>query len=163
MIWPDWKIREWAESGGVEPFDPDCINPASIDLKISHKIRYPNKLRNVWGDIKTVDDIVFAKGDFLLCSTVEFIKMPVDAIGMLFLKSTWGRKGIEHLHAGYVDPGFHGDLTLELQNIWPGEIRIKSGTCVLQLVLCQLLVDCKKDYSKTGHYQNQRGPTPQWR
>ena len=72
---------------------------------------------------------------------------------MLFRSSSRAREGIEHLLAGYLDPGFHGIVTLELINsrqlhpvpIWPG---MKIG----QLKLSPLQAPPERGYSKTGRY-----------
>jgi len=80
---------------------------------------------------------------------------------MLFLKSSTGRKGLEHLHAGYGDPGFEGQWTLEIINHWPYSQTVFVGQRLLQLVLCDTY-PVVRDYSETGHYQAQTGPTVPW-
>jgi dCTP deaminase len=151
MILPDYKIREWVKSGGVHPVGPGCINPASIDLRISSEFRnlvMPEILQN-----KSVIDLWPSQA--ILATTMEYIKMPRDLAGVMYLKSSWARQGLDHALAGWVDPGFEGQLTMELHTHRPLQIRAHSRLC--QLVLYRLESAVENPYS--GRYQGQRGPT----
>ena len=91
--------------------------------------------------------------EFVLAETLERFEIPDAVAGQLALKSSRAREGIEHLMAGYVDPGYAGRLTLELQNarslhpvpLWPG---MRIG----QIVFHKMAFP-NKDYSQTGRYQ----------
>ncbi len=73
-------------------------------------------------------------GSFALGCTLEYIKMPADLAGRLEGKSTWGRVGLEiHSTAGFVDPGFEGCLTFELQNVGKLPIPLYPGVRVAQI------------------------------
>jgi len=183
MIYNDAQIHKWATTGGVTPFDEACINPASIDLRLGNMYRVPEKksyrefikdfnslwsARMInhdeyeWSEPKTIPDIglFLFPGDFVLCHSFEVVSLPDNLVGKLFLKSSAGRRGLEHLHAGYIDPGFSGQLTFEIYNHWPGNIRLFAGECLLQMTLEECLA-VTTSYRHTGRYQHQRGPTPQ--
>ena len=91
--------------------------------------------------------------EFVLAETMEEFKLPDCVAGQLALKSSRAREGIEHLLAGYIDPGYKGRLTLELQNarsmhavpLWPG-MRIA------QIVFHRMSMLPGKSYSVTGRY-----------
>ena len=95
--------------------------------------------------------------EFVLAETLEEFKLPDCIAGQLALKSSRAREGIEHLLAGYIDPGYSGRLTLELQNarsmhpvaLWPG-MRIA------QIVFHRMTMLPSKDYSHTGRYQGDK-------
>jgi dCTP deaminase len=73
-------------------------------------------------------------GEFALGCTLEFIVLPSDIAGRLEGKSTWGRVGLQiHSTAGFVDPGFHGALTFELQNVGRVPIPLYPGMRVAQI------------------------------
>jgi dCTP deaminase len=154
MILCDSEIKEWASNGGLSPFDPECINPASVDLKLS------NLFLNLLGGAETFcqDDLELKPGDAILASTKEIIHMPLDCAGVVYLKSSMARLGLDHALAGWIDPGFSGQLTLELHTHRP--IVLHAGYKIIQLVIHQMSQTPDKDYSKTGRYQNQMGPTP---
>ena len=148
MIWGSEALHEWALEGGIYPFDHKCVNPASIDLRISNEIKRFGEL-----DSCRKTSIMMRPGEGLLASTIEYIKMPSNAAGALYLKSTMGRKGLDHCLAGWIDPAFEGQITLELHahkvlTLYPGER-------VVQLVL----MDVSECRPYNGRYQFQKGVT----
>ncbi len=52
----------------------------------------------------------------------------------LKLKSTLGRLWINHSLAGWCDPGFQGQITLELQNLGPVPFVLDAGRRIAQLI-----------------------------
>jgi len=155
MILPDHLLRQWASSGGIEPFDPACINPASIDLRVSlvHIIGLSG-----WERKSPSPETIFnlAVGDSILVSTIEYIKIPHDCAGRICLKSSLARRGLDHALAGYCDPKFEGNLTLELHAHYP--ITLHHNQRIVQLVLHRLEAPPEATYH--GKYQGQTGPTP---
>lgn len=163
MILPYQTIMVWAESGGIDPFDPTLVNPASIDLRWSGSfcIASDDELANPggWSKEMHVDRLVLAAGNLYLLDTLEYIKMPLDCAGMLALKSSMGRLGLEHLHAGFFDPGFEGTATLEVENRHPRPLAIERGQRIVQLALIRCEEMPSMTYAQTGRYQGQTGPT----
>ena len=162
MILPDFEIRRLCEAGMVEPFDPALVNPASLDVRLGHTlliegaesramVQFPFHLHS------EEDPYLMVAGQFVLAPTLEFVRVPETCNAQFVLKSSRAREGIEHLLAGYLDPGFHGVVTLELHNsrqlhavpIWPG---MKIG----QLVFSQMLAPPERSYAVTGRYQGDR-------
>lgn len=163
MIWNDsLLLNRGAEL--VSPFDPALVNPASIDLRLGNAYRrWSSSFDGQWGHQITAPagfGIVMAPGEFLLCCSLETVTIPPDACAALFSKSSTGRRGIEHLHAGWVDPGFRGQLTWELKNVTPSPVVLTVGAPLMQLVLYGLTAPAERDYSQTGRYQGQSGATP---
>jgi dCTP deaminase len=163
-IWND-EMLAWACSVDsryplVRPFEPANVNPASIDLRLGTSYRLAG--RETWGDEQHMDaaGIVLQPGQFVLCSTLETVHIPPHACAALFSKSSTGRMGLEHLHAGWIDPGFRGQLTLELHNVAPWPVALVPGKRYLQMVVYDLVAPAVRDYSETGRYQNQTGATP---
>jgi len=152
MILTDYTLRVWATlREGIVPFCPECINPASLDLRIS-----TTKVITLQGaEHRNPERIVLRPGDAVLVCTIEYIRMPVDCAGVVYLKSSLARQGLDHALAGFVDPGFEGQLTLELHAHCP--IVLTHGQRVIQLVLSRLEGEPEMIYN--GRYQGQRGPT----
>ena len=151
------ELKAWAESGGLVPFSPECLNPASIDLRWSGK--YKLAMYGGWSQEMMGETLVVIRGAFYLLDTMETITVPDNWAGTIALKSSLGRQGLDHLHAGFFDPGFHGTATLEIENRAPWPITITKGQRLIQLVLDELKSVPERTYQHTGHYQNQRGPT----
>lgn len=161
MIWNDRKILEWGKNGGVTPFTPENTNPASLDLTLGKTYRKP--ANNKWSDEITIPEngIMLSQGDFFLCNSEEFVRIPPFAASCLFLKSTPGRTGLNHSHSGWGDPGFKGQWTFELSSLWPGTITLLPGQRIIQMVISDMCEIPEKTYSKTGRYCGQKGPTIQ--
>jgi dCTP deaminase len=173
-IWNDRTIIEYCNhSALVAPFDPANVNPASIDLRLGTSYRFQQRESyrwplaitdtvETWGDeyILPNEGAWLYPGTFILCCTMETVAIPNDACAALFSKSSTGRMGLEHLHAGWIDPGFRGQLTLEFKNVAPWPILLQPGKRYMQMVVHDLVAPAARDYSQTGRYQNQTGATP---
>lgn len=157
MFLPDYELHEWASNGGIEPYDPGCVNPASIDLRWSGRVRVAKP--SGWGGVDTYDFKVLYPNTLYLLDTLEYIKIPPDCIGWLALKSSSGRRGLEHLHAGLFDPGFHGTATLEIEVRAPWDVEIEKRQKIIQLALARLEGLPTKTYEQTGRYHGQKEPT----
>ncbi|HYN21347.1 MAG TPA: dCTP deaminase [Thermoanaerobaculia bacterium] len=159
MIKPDRWIREWGRKGGVTPFEENQVNAASYDVRVSdHWIcptREPEELRG--------PQFKLFPGEVVLASTMEYVRIPRDVACDLKLKSTLGRLWINHSLAGWCDPGFEGEITLELQNLGPSPFVLEAGRRIAQLIFISMESEPEIAYGdpgSTSHYQGQRGTTP---
>lgn len=161
-----------------EPTD-DCIQPASIDLKLGNEwigwTRCDPAPRNPeTGEIRfstagpekyetTAKYMIIYPGSFLLGTTLEYVEIPNWLAAQVDGKSTLGRQGIlVHVTAGFIDPGFKGRITLEFSNIGPHPVALKAGMKICQLVLHRLSSPALRPYGSDGlgsKYQFQSGVT----
>jgi len=127
MIKPDSWIRNWGQNGGAEPFENEQVNAASYDVRLSEHWICPTRdpeevtaatFRLFPGEVVLASTRLFP-GEVVLASTLEYVRVPRDVACDLKLKSTFGRLWINHSLAGWCDPGFEGNITLELQNLGP--------------------------------------------
>jgi dCTP deaminase len=161
VILCDTEIRALCMEGLVTPYDPRLVNPASLDVRLGYELmveveEFPDLVPiDIAGHTQS-NPFWLRPGEFVLGCTLESFCLPVDVAAQFALKSTRARQGIEHLMAGYCDPGWSGSkLTLELQNarqlhavaLWP---EMPIG----QLVFHRMSQVPAKDYSITGHYNN---------
>ena len=118
----DWEIKARCNGGMVENFDPDLVNPASLDLRLGNGIMIesiysPELIRVDISDTTEDNPFMVQPGDFLLAETLEIFNLPNDISAQFVLKSSRARAGFNHMLAGWCDPGWHGStLTLELKN-----------------------------------------------
>ncbi len=143
----------------VNPFDPDLLNPASLDLTLGDRImiEVPERpeLQIVGITGHTAEEPYWLQpGEFCLAETREIFSMPDHVCGLFFLKSSRAREGYEHSHAGFADCGWYGSrLTLELKNarrlhplpLWP---NMKIGQ---MLFICTAGLP-ERSYAETGRY-----------
>lgn len=94
-------------------------------------------------------------GEFLLGCTLETIKMPDDLVGLIKDKSTWARRGLSVFNT-LIDPGFEGQITLELKNQGNDMLKLPKGIGIAQIMFFEC-GECKNPYS--GKYQGQSGVT----
>jgi dCTP deaminase len=111
----------------------------------------------LWGETFEVEHLVLVPGQVVLADTLEVVNIPVNLRGVLWLKSSRGRELLEHMHAGYVDPGFCGSLTLEMVNAAPWPMLLKKGQPILQLELAECYPPANS-YKVTGRYNGQDKP-----
>lgn len=178
MLLSDRDIRAEIESGRVtlDPYEPDLIQPSSIDVRLDRYFRLfdnhryavidpaldqPELTRLV--DVDPGEPLVLHPGEFVLGSTYERVDLPDDVAARLEGKSSLGRLGLlTHSTAGFIDPGFSGHVTLELSNVATLPILLWPGMKIGQMCFFRLSSPAERPYGSgaTGsRYQGQRGPT----
>jgi len=179
VILSDRSIREQIEAGRIviEPFDPDGLQPSSVDLRIDRWFRVfrnhtlghidvKQNLEELTQLIEADDDDPFMlhPGEFVLGSTLERVEVPDDLVARLEGKSSLGRLGLLiHSTAGFVDAGFAGQLTLELSNVSSLPITLYPGMKIGQISFQQMTTPADRPYGSGelgSKYLNQRGPMP---
>lgn len=180
MVLSDRTLKEEIAKGRIviEPLDTDCIQPASIDVRLDRKLlvfrswRYPFYIdvkQNTDGltelvEIEDEKPFFLQPGEFVLASTLESITLPDDIVGRLEGKSSLGRVGLLiHSTAGYVDPGWRGHLTMELSNVAKLPITLYCGMKIAQISFLRLTSPAERVYGAEGlgsKYQGQSDPTP---
>ena len=118
----------------ISPYSSECQQPASYDLRVAENINLP-------------------KGHCTLVPTLEWVELPKDLAGTLRCRSSFGRRGVL-LGAGFVDPGFRGQLTLCLTNFGNDDILITENERVVQMIFHEVR-ESNRSYS--GRYQDSCG------
>lgn len=149
-VLPYQEIVRWASSGGVSPFEEANVNPASIDLRIGNQ--FIDLVRDVAFE---ADEITILPGRAVLATTLEYVCIPRDAVGVIYLKSSMARQGLDHSLAGLADCGFEGEMTMELHSHRP--VTLRAGQRVIQMKLERCEAEPVIVYH--GRYQYQKGPT----
>jgi dCTP deaminase len=179
MLLSDRDIRAEIDASRLvlAPWDPDLIQPSSIDVRLDRYFRVFNNSQYTHIDpAQQQDDLtslvepagdepfVLHPGEFVLGSTLEVVTLPDDLAGRLEGKSSLGRLGLlTHSTAGFIDPGFSGHITLELSNVANLPISLWPGMKIGQLCLFRLSSAAEHPYGSAKYgsrYQGQRGPTP---
>lgn len=133
---------------------PSQFQPASVDLRL-------DELSTADGWVE--DTFVVEPKEFLLGSTVEYLRMPSNLVGQVHGKSTRARQGLIVEAAGLVDPGFCGQLTLEIFNMSGTPIKLEKGMLICQISFDWMDTTPMHSYGQPelgSHYQGQQGPTP---
>ncbi|WP_106507522.1 dCTP deaminase [Brachybacterium timonense] len=179
MLLSDRDIRDQIEAGRVEldPYDPQMVQPASVDVRIDRFFRQFDNHKYAMIDpaqeqaeltreivMDPDEPYMLHPGEFVLASTYERITLPDDVAARLEGKSSLGRLGLlTHSTAGFIDPGFTGHITLELSNMATLPVALWPGMKVGQLCFFRLSSPAERPYGSAGNlnrYLGQRGPTP---
>ena len=162
---------------------PEQIQPASLDIRLGGEggMRYRQEFPEKFGtpvitpghdqselmEFVPFDEegcILLNPGDFLLGTTDEFVGLPSGLAARVEGKSSMGRLGlIIHATAGFIDPGFAGNITLEISNLAPLPIKLCKGMKIGQVAFIPLTSKADRPYGSPGlgsKYQGQEGPTP---
>jgi dCTP deaminase len=174
----DRDIRASIADGriGIKPYDERDLQPSSVDLHLDRSFRVFRNNRYPYIDVRApqpdltellrVDDeepFILHPGEFVLGQTLEWVELPDDLVARLEGKSSLGRLGLLiHSTAGYVDPGWKGNLTLELSNVANLPIALYYGMKIGQISFFRMSSAVERPYGSRelgSKYQGQSTPT----
>jgi len=180
MILSDADILDRLAEGDlvVEPLDDvdQQVQPASVDLRLGERFLefqrtnipciHPTEADEV-GEYVTEtrvpegDEFILHPGDFVLGTTTERVEIPDDLVAHVEGRSSLGRLAIVvHATAGLCDPGYKGQITLELSNLGTAPVALSPGMRVSQLTFTELKSPADRPYGaeRGSKYQDQDGP-----
>jgi len=180
MILSDADIRRRLTDGElvVEPLaDPELqIQPASVDLRLGREFLefrrtnisciHPDSEREVDEYVEETrveegGEFILHPGDFVLGTTKERIEVPPDLLGTVQGRSSLGRLAVViHATAGIVDPGYRGQITLELSNLGTAPVALRPDMRISQVIFTELKTAAEEPYGsdRGSKYQDQAGP-----
>lgn len=152
MIWSDRDIQ-WAITAGhidIKP-EPDLRGPALQPSSLELGLGEPVSLR---------------PGEFRLSHTLESVSLAGNVAAQLNGKSSLARLGLMiHSTGGWIDPGFCGQIVLELKNIGGHALSFDLGAPIAQLIFHPLSSSAVRPYGHPelkSHYQGQQGNRRSW-
>jgi dCTP deaminase len=184
VVLSDRTIRAEVAAGRIviDPYEESLVQPSSVDVRVDRKFRVFHNARYPYIDVRRpMDDLtelievsdedpfVLHPGEFVLGQTLERIGLPDDIVARLEGKSSLGRLGLLiHSTAGFVDPSWEGNLTLELSNVANLPITIYYGMLIGQISFMRMDGPVEHPYGEDAvgsKYQGQSEPTPSrfWR
>lgn len=167
-------IERYLRTGllGIDGLREGAVQPASVDLTLGEGFLIPMAPRQLdpvelddieFIEARSKDHLVLVPGGFALGTTEEVVRLPALIGAQLDGRSTTGRRGISvHATAGWIDPGFEGQITLELANLNPFPVVLRAGQQICQLKFLTTFTPSRRPYghpSRRSRYQHQRGTT----
>lgn len=149
----------------IKPLTEQQIQPASVDIRLGNTFSVvddtPSGIITLDSRIEyksiTADTYLILPGQFVLATTMEYFELPDNLTAFVEGRSSLGRMGLFIQNAGWVDPGFKGEITLELFNANRCAIELRAGRRVGQLVFAEMDDSALNPYN--GKYQGQTGAT----
>ncbi len=170
------KLVRLVEDGILQGVKPEHINAASIDITLGPIILEEIINKHEGGFVKTIvsleakespgfrtinlatepkNNYILRPGQFILAQSAEVFHLPDNIACEYKLKSSMARIGLDHMLAGWCDPGFNNSvLTLEFRNMLTyHDIEIKLGNRIGQLVFYEVdPVPKDRSYATVGSY-----------
>lgn len=155
----------------IDPYDDTRVQPASYDVALGKEFRIfdtsknhiidTQKLSQNLTNIHIAPDIILLPGQFILGATEEYFKLGTKIVARVEGKSSLGRLGLMvHSTAGWIDPGFRGNITLELSNNSPFPIILYAKMLIAQIAFMHTDFRVEKPYGSDGlnsRYQDSEG------
>ena len=181
MVLSDTAIRNRLATGSIKISHMNCpyaIEPASVDIWLGNtfavpdyeriarngacvsletKLPYTHYAINMDSHVDKLKNFVLEPKSFVLATTLEYVEIPNDLAARIDGRSSIGRSGLFIQNAGWIDPGFCGEITLELFNALNVPILLTPGRRIGQLIFHSMEGEVENPYN--GKYQGQKGAT----
>ena len=175
----DFEIKKRAELGMIEPFVDEQVqeldgervisyglSSCGYDVRLADEILKPltgdslglvildprKPRKSMWSSICTGKPYQLEPGCFVLGRSVEYIRVPIDVIGICVGKSTYARCGVL-ANITPLEPGWEGFITLELSNTGELPVIVYPNMGIAQIIFHCTDHLCKRPYA--GRYQRQ--------
>lgn len=132
----------------IDPFTPDQVGPASIDLHLDrtfwlfenrhtiHEVSEESDFELLTRKIVSPDGVLLQSSETILGLTVERVTLAAHLCGWLEGRSRFARLGLAvHVTAGFMQPGIDNRQVLEMTNLGPTPLKLRPGVRVCQLVV----------------------------
>src|SRR5215204_6591179 len=122
MILVDHAIRDRVHTGELEisDFDDESVQPARYDLRIGEMIYAPTQPEKPINIASNGGAYRLPPYGAAVLTTFENLKLPIDLLGRIGLKSGFARRGIIASTGPQIDPGFQGKLFISVFNLTAG-------------------------------------------
>ena len=164
-------IRAEMERGNIaiEPFTPDQVGPASVDLHLGNEFRRFIPHNGVFAVTEEAsfeaitEAVVIAEGEQLLLKpaesvlgvTRERLTLAPSLCGWIEGRSRFARIGLGvHISSSFAQPGIDNRQVLEITNLGPTILGLIPGARVCQFVFQR----CEGEAVYSGQFQGQRHP-----
>lgn len=151
----------------IEPFTPELVGPASVDLHLGTSFRVFTPARRTVRidgtsdyrelsqkiDLEEGETLLLMPGQTILGLTAERIELSTDLCGWLEGRSRFARVGLlVHISASFMQPGLRNHQVLEMSNFGPNPLELVPGIPICQFVFQR--TEGRAAYS--GRFVNQR-------
>ena len=131
------NINKIYDNGGRTEESP------SISCLVTDKAYLPERANptDAGADLKSSENVDIYPGEQKLIDTGVAVKIPDSYVGLVFNRSSQGKKGITIPHSvGVIDSGYRGNIKVILKNISEDPYVIKAGDRIAQLVIMPVLL-----------------------
>lgn len=167
------ELHELVDQGVIRNIERSQINGASINIRLGNEFIVEEEpadtesvlyfsQRTRFKSAVRYGGVTLAPGAVALAASVETFYLPNNIAAEFKLRSSSARTFIEHLNAGWCDPGWNGSaLTMELKNMLRfHSIRLREHDSIGQMVFFRVSpVPEQNSYAAVGRYNNDTSVT----
>jgi dCTP deaminase len=161
------EILKEIKSGNIqiEPFHPECVGPASVDLHLGNEFRVFRKVHDIvrvtpesnyeeiTERIQVDDHLLLMPQETVLGLTQEKIILASNICGWLEGRSRFSRLGLlVHISASFIQPGIENKQVLEISNFSAMPLALYPGIAICQFVFQRTIGSAKYQ----GKFRNQK-------
>lgn len=149
----------------IDPFRPDCVGPASVDLHLGNEFRVFIKshdivrvtseadYESITEKIAVSDHLLLMPQETVLGITRETVKLSTNLCGWLEGRSRFSRLGLlVHISASFMQPGIENKQVLEISNFSPMPLALYPGIPVCQFIFQRTIGSARYE----GKFRNQK-------
>lgn len=133
-----WNSQKLLKQGETlfSPFFPDNVKSGAYEMRPRSKalVSAGDKASKE----EAYDKIQIDPGQFALLITMEEVRVPPEAIGLISVKYSKKKEGLINVSGFHVDPGFHGCLKFSVYNASPRTIFIDPTESLFQIWLSDM-------------------------
>ncbi|MEM1639433.1 MAG: dCTP deaminase [Desulfurococcaceae archaeon] len=171
MILSDWDIRVYLEKKllVINPLFDDTVRENGVDLRFGYRfcrfrggeVVVDTRVMNVPDVVECIDvdkenGFLIKPYEHVLATTLEWIELPYDLVGLVNLRSSFARAGT-FIPPTVIDSGFKGNITIEIIG-GPHPVKVYPEQRFLHVVFLRTSSPVYRPYS--GKYQGQVNVTP---
>jgi dCTP deaminase len=149
----------------IEPYTPECVGPASVDLHLGTEFRVFRKVHDVvrvtpesnyeeiTERVQVADHLLLMPQETVLGITVERVALAPSLCGWLEGRSRFSRLGLlVHISASFMQPGIDNKQVLEISNQSPMALALVPGIAICQFIFQRTIGQARYE----GKFRNQR-------
>lgn len=121
----DEAIKQLVASNNmIVPFEILSLQGASYDMRLGELIVAAGVPKHI---SRQHGGHTLAPGDFVVVTTLESLRLPINIIGHNGIMSSWARRGLVSLFSPQIDPGFEGQLEVPIFNAGDDDVILLPG------------------------------------
>lgn len=144
------------------------VSSYGYDIRIADEFKIFTNINNTIIDPKNFNEDVYIDhqgefciippNSFILCRSLEYLRIPKDILSICIGKSTYARCGLI-VNVTPLEPDWEGHITIEISNTTTLPAKIYANEGIAQLIFLKG-EECQTSYKdRNGKYQNQTGVT----
>lgn len=137
--------------GLIGEYSQESLEGASYDLRLGRSYVFKGEVHTLNEEDPT---LVLEPGSFVVLTSLESLRMPLNLIGHNGIMSPWAKRGLVSLFSPQIDPGFEGMLTVPVFNAGDAPVSLDLGARIFTVEFARTSVDASYGWSERHGVQS---------